>query len=362
MVFYCFVVIFTKACLQIVLCLLTDTLDLSDKTICILIDLFGVDCRTVPGTGATAEKTPCSKDGQSENVGLIWDVFCFIILLIQRRIYMSYMFQYVVNEYKAQSTLAARGAEIFKHIIQRRVDKEKKKEVREFKRLRERVERIKLKRLKQNQANEAHEPKDYYTSIRSGDYYMFESEFEISDSDGYESDNDAQMFKKSPRTASEDIELKAKLSEDTVTKKIHFLAENESIEEDKEDDEIKEIEILGDNENNKSWLTIENKTTLSAVYYLKKALYFMIDFIIDFFNRYSKDFRIVSHILANEKLLLKQKYDNSQTPAIKGLMSTLNPNEASKPTLYDLIEKEDNRLLLFIFTQAYPPKKKVRLR
>ncbi len=46
MVFYCFVVIFIKACLQIVLCLLTNKI--SEKLICVLIDIFGINCRTLP--------------------------------------------------------------------------------------------------------------------------------------------------------------------------------------------------------------------------------------------------------------------------------------------------------------------------
>ena len=95
--------------------------------------------------------------------------------------------------------LLFRGADIFKDIIQRRVKKEKHKEAKEFKRFKERVERI-----RQNQAKDiSEEPKDYYSckcynfiwlykqsynfwvclAIRSGDYYMFESEFESSESD-----------------------------------------------------------------------------------------------------------------------------------------------------------------------------------
>lgn len=110
MVFYCYAVIFIKACLQIVLCLLTK--EIEPKTVCILVEIFGIDCRTLPSVPVNSDDplraNSCAKDGGSEDVGLVWDVFCFIVLLIQRRIYMSYMFQHVVNEYKAQSTLAAR--------------------------------------------------------------------------------------------------------------------------------------------------------------------------------------------------------------------------------------------------------------
>ena len=58
---------------------------------------------------------------ESDEVGLAWDTVCFLVLLVQRRLFMSYMFQHVVNEYKAQSALAARGAEIFRKIISQKV-------------------------------------------------------------------------------------------------------------------------------------------------------------------------------------------------------------------------------------------------
>lgn len=250
-------VIFSKACLQIVICLLTGYLEQSDLEI--LIDLFGVDCRTLP-SGTDPVK-------HNENVDLVWDVFCFIVLILQRRMYMSYMFQFVVYEYKAQSTLAARGAEIFKFIIQSRVKKEREKEKKDFDRLKNRVNRIKKNRYKQNKTKESkkkREPTDYYTSVRSGDYYMFESDFDITDSDGSDVDREIKTMK-------------------SVSEK---------------DNRISKIEILGEtNENQESYLTIEGKKTLKTFLFLRRNLYWLVDSIIFVLSKYSKDFRVVSHIL-----------------------------------------------------------------
>ena len=174
--FYTFLVIFSKACLQIVICLLSEKLDATN--LAILIDLFGVDCRTLPtGSDPTVH---------NENVDLVWDVFCFIVLILQRRMYMSHMFQFVVYEYKAQSQLAAMGSCVFKFIIQRRVMREKAKEDKEFNRIKNRVRRIKGARVKQSQA------KDYYTSIRSGDRYMFEPEYDCFGTSESERDTGSQ--------------------------------------------------------------------------------------------------------------------------------------------------------------------------
>lgn len=73
------------------------------------------------------------------------------------------MFQFVINENKAQSTLAARGAQIFKDIIQMRVKKKNREENKELDLLKKRVERIRQKRTKLNQVKGiSQEPDEYY--------------------------------------------------------------------------------------------------------------------------------------------------------------------------------------------------------
>lgn len=47
--------------------------------------------------------------GVSEKeAGLLWDIICFVALLIQRRIFMSTYFQIVACEEKAQAALSSR--------------------------------------------------------------------------------------------------------------------------------------------------------------------------------------------------------------------------------------------------------------
>ena len=76
------------------------------------------------------------------------------------------MFQFVINENKAQSTLAARGAQIFKDIIQMRVKKKNREENKELDLLKKRVERIRQKRTKLNQVKGiSQEPDEYYDGI-----------------------------------------------------------------------------------------------------------------------------------------------------------------------------------------------------
>lgn len=76
------------------------------SSICLLIDIFGINCKALPSDEFSDPE--CTTTSDSGDVGLVWDIVCFIVLLLQRRLYMSNMFEHVVNEYRAQAILAAR--------------------------------------------------------------------------------------------------------------------------------------------------------------------------------------------------------------------------------------------------------------
>jgi hypothetical protein len=150
----------------------------------------------------------CSKDANSsDEIGLAWDAICFLVLLLQRRLYMSHMFQHVVNEYKAQSVLAARGAAIFRIIINHKVEMEKQRETRVLEKLKSNVERI---RQHQSKAMK-NEPELHFDAIRAGDYYMFDEDCEIESESDLDLDHEEQQeyefcYKDSIRKKSKDKE------------------------------------------------------------------------------------------------------------------------------------------------------------
>ncbi len=252
------------------------------------------------------------------------------------------MFQYVVYEYKAQSTLAARGAEIFKDIIQKRVKKEKSKEQREFKKLKERVEKIKIQREKESDVK----ADDYYTSIRSGDYYMFEKEYDISftESSDSEIDSKAKNSKKSAKLKPKNDEKQQK--EHNKQKKTISFGVVETVSP-AEGGDPPEIDIFPSSDD-RSFLTIRNKPFLRIIRIIIKVFNMLTDFIIELFYKYSKDYRIVSHILSKEKMLLKSEYENSQTPALQGLVNSLDgiTEQSPRPALYQALEKKDNEKII----------------
>jgi len=99
-----------------------------------------------------------------------------------------------------------------------------------------------------------------------------------------------------------------------------------------------------------SWLTIKNQTALNLISYLKEKGFFLTDLVIDFFNRHSKDFRIVSHILSKEKLILKKDYGNTQTPGLMGVIlnskTKRDEYQHKKPTLYERLEHEESNKII----------------
>ena len=48
--------------------------------------------------------------------GIVWDAICFVVLLIQRRVFLSYYFLYVVSDLKASKILASRLVEALYNI------------------------------------------------------------------------------------------------------------------------------------------------------------------------------------------------------------------------------------------------------
>ncbi|CAF0761239.1 unnamed protein product, partial [Brachionus calyciflorus] len=303
LVFYCFMVIFIKAILQIVLCIFSS--EISPRIICILIDIFGIDCRALPADDKFPRNT-CTKDGSSEEVGLVWDVVCFLVLLLQKRLYMSYMFEHVVNEYRAQSLLAARGAEIFKKIISHKVAKEKEKENKILEKLKENVERI-----RKHQTTEAsQEPQDHYSAVRSGDYYMFDEEFDIEETEDMDLNDESEKPK---RKKSEDESLQSSTSSSHFSSELKKAILSTAVILNKTDLNLEKLKEI---DKKQSWLTIENKKLLMLKFYLEKYFLIIFDYAIFYIDKHSKDFRLVSHMLIKEKFKLKLN-TNNLTPSLQ---------------------------------------------
>ncbi|XP_049912684.1 piezo-type mechanosensitive ion channel component 2-like [Epinephelus moara] len=79
---------------------------------CWLIQLFSLAC-TIKGYTKPEQQSSKQCELPSDEAGIIWDGVCFCFLLLQRRVFRSHYFLYVVLDLQNTQLLASRGAELF---------------------------------------------------------------------------------------------------------------------------------------------------------------------------------------------------------------------------------------------------------
>ncbi|KAJ8403299.1 hypothetical protein AAFF_G00355160 [Aldrovandia affinis] len=185
---------------------------------CWLIQLFSLAC-TIKGYTRPEPDIHC--DLPSDEAGIIWDSICFAFLLLQRRVFMSYYFLHVVADIRSSQILASRGAELFQATIVKAVKARIEEEKKSMDQLKRQMDRIKTRQQKfkrgkermlsmaqesgegqnltkeeEDDEGEAEKEKaktkkkhwwrpwvDHASMVRSGDYYLFETDSEEDEED-----------------------------------------------------------------------------------------------------------------------------------------------------------------------------------
>ncbi|KAF5269329.1 hypothetical protein FQR65_LT02631 [Abscondita terminalis] len=185
---YNVLVIICKSFLQVVGCIFIEYLS---KNACWVIHLFSVGC--LKPSGNTEKGIGSADECQiNEYVGLAWDGVCFAFLIFQCRIFRSYYFFHVVNETKATTILASRGADLIEELRRQRILKKSEGERKILEKIKIKMERIKAGQKKLRgpafdtnnhfvdgifpgrPRHRVISPDSHTTAIRSGDYYMFD--------------------------------------------------------------------------------------------------------------------------------------------------------------------------------------------
>ncbi|XP_053571976.1 piezo-type mechanosensitive ion channel component 2-like [Bombina bombina] len=201
-------------------------LDKLMKNNCWLIQTFSMFC-TIKGYDLSIHSDEKCELPENE-AGIVWDAICFTFLLIQRRIFTSYYFLYVVADQKASKLLASRGAELFeekiKKVVAVRLEEEKKcaqamkKQMEQIKSKQKSTEKVKG-REESVSAEDTSElsPKDkddgdkkekdgkkkwwqpwvtHTTMIRSGSYSLFDTDSEDEEEEAGEEKREEEPPKK----------------------------------------------------------------------------------------------------------------------------------------------------------------------
>ncbi|XP_028289056.1 piezo-type mechanosensitive ion channel component 2-like [Parambassis ranga] len=173
---------------------------------CWLIQLFSLAC-TIKGYTKPEQQSSKQCELPSDEAGIIWDGVCFCFLLLQRRVFRSHYFLYVVLDLQNTQLLASRGAELFKASTVKAVRARLEEEKTSMDLLKRQMERIKSRQQKFRKGKEkmlsltqdSVHPKDqenkkgsrqkewwrpwvnHTSMVRSGDYYLFETDSEEED-------------------------------------------------------------------------------------------------------------------------------------------------------------------------------------
>ena len=154
---------------------------------CLLAQVLGSTCLHSGIVSKVVDDVDAPKTCEldPDMAGLAWDATVCVVLLFQRRAFMSWYFQHVAIEHVLQGKLASRGANIIRDHVKKRVQRKKLAEERNLKSIKERIE----KRQKESQVKEKWvDPPDHYVATRSGDYWMFEENDDIDDIGDEDSD------------------------------------------------------------------------------------------------------------------------------------------------------------------------------
>ncbi|XP_018306933.1 piezo-type mechanosensitive ion channel component isoform X8 [Mycetomoellerius zeteki] len=327
---YSVIVIFLKALLQGVGCVLIKDLE---RSACWLVQLLGIACLKKFKSSSEIVLDPTKCTVTSEDIGMVWDGLCFAFLLIQKRLFKSYYFFHIVDETKAMSILASRGAELLEELHQKRIEIQENVEKTVLEKLKFKMDKIKANQqriqgpsYKEPQAHKVDElyprtrplykirsPQTNREAIRSGDYYMFD-DLDDDDVTDLVSDSDIEKKEKERRREQERKGRRMTVSEgpdrtsltsvemETEEKEATDLAKTpEPSDREEEKIEDKESDKKEEEQNKVSFFTyfkfllvMINSTLTSMTKYL---------------NRFSYDYRYIRKVLAKEKKMLKAKPD-----------------------------------------------------
>ncbi|KAJ8729263.1 hypothetical protein PYW08_000844 [Mythimna loreyi] len=307
---YNVVVVVVKTLLQIPGCIFSSVMK---ENACWLVQLLGIGCvdKFAGGNIARFIKMQTTKEEvcsvPQEDIGLAWDGVCFAFLILQRRLFHSFYFYRVIDESKATTVLASRGAELIEELRQKQMNAQEEQETKILEKIKVKMERIKANQ-KKIQGTLTKEPchhdrgtesdseglssRRVYTkrheAIRSGDYYMFD---EFDDTEIQIQDEESSSDEDAPR----------EMGIGKIHKGYEARREMTRHEYERQLTEMDDFAPLPEPE-----LTLVDK--IKSL--LETAWAFISSFLVTLTRhimKYSRDYRYVSKTLSIEKKVLKEK-------------------------------------------------------
>ncbi|KAM3828984.1 piezo-type mechanosensitive ion channel component 1 isoform 1-T1 [Vipera latastei] len=157
LILYNVTVIIAKNMLSLLSCVFVQQMQ---NNFCWVIQLFSLAC-TVKGyyDPKDADKSQdCALP--VEEAGIIWDSICFVFLLLQRRVFLSYYFLHAWADLKASALQASRGFALFKARMIKQMTAHLQAEKKSLVQLKRQMQRIRAKQEKYHQGQLPRDPEE----------------------------------------------------------------------------------------------------------------------------------------------------------------------------------------------------------
>ncbi|KAM9345094.1 piezo-type mechanosensitive ion channel component 1 [Symphorus nematophorus] len=379
LIIYNVAVIISKNMLSILACVFVFQMQ---KSFCWVIQLFSLVC-TVKGyydPKAVSDKT-CSLP--VEEAGIIWDSICFLCLLLQRRVFLSFYFLHVVAELQASARQASRGFELFRASIIKNIKFHQQAEKKSLSQLKRSMQRIRSKQQKYREGHKTsedpgesqtvetptdkkksrkkkwHQPwLDHATVLHSGEYYLFESDSE--DEEELQSEEQKpqkqtasqlayQAWVSSVKTALRErqrrqrqlrrMETKEKEREGRVDSQQEPFSVIGCGDNDVFEDIVIQEEVEEPEEQEESGHGEMVQRILDILRFLWAIFLAMVDGLTQWLNLLTKQYRETSTVLCNERYFIIHKIAQHQTTADS--TDELLSQDSESPTLETCLDETD---------------------
>uniref|UniRef100_UPI0037E95548 piezo-type mechanosensitive ion channel component 1 isoform X2 n=1 Tax=Semicossyphus pulcher TaxID=241346 RepID=UPI0037E95548 len=386
LIIYNVAVIISKNMLSILACVFVFEMQ---KGFCWVIQLFSLVC-TVKGyydPKAVSDET-CSLP--VEEAGVIWDSICFLCLLLQRRVFLSFYFLHVVAEMQASAKQASRGFELFRASIVKNIRFHQQAERKSLSQLKRSMQRIRSKQQKYREGHKTseeseksqtaetkadkkrsrrkkwHQPwLDHAKVLHSGEYYLFESDSE--DEEEQQSEEQKPQKQTACQLAYQAWVTSVKTALRERQKSQRQLRRTERKEKEREegvDSQQEAFSVIGcgDNDVFEDLVTQEEEEPeeqesghgemvqriLDILRFIWAIILAMVDGLTQWLNLLTKQYRDTSTVLCNERYFIIHKIQQNVTADTEDRVSQgsesptletcLDENDAENSTKYSCLE------------------------
>uniref|UniRef100_A0A3Q0SK86 Piezo type mechanosensitive ion channel component 1 (Er blood group) n=1 Tax=Amphilophus citrinellus TaxID=61819 RepID=A0A3Q0SK86_AMPCI len=295
LIIYNVAVIISKNLLSILACVFVFEMQ---KGFCWVIQLFSLVC-TVKGYYDPQEVSDKTCSLPVEEAGIMWDSICFLCLLLQRRIFLSFYFLHVTTELQASAKQASRGFELFRASIVKNI------------KFHQQAEKKSLSQLKRSavvqlcsQLNLTFFFSSLLTVLHSGEYYLFESDSE--DEEELQSEEQKPQKQTACQLAYQGWVTSVKTA---LRERQSRLKRTERKETDAQQraDSHEQLSAKGHGE------TVQR--ILDILRFLWAIVLAMVDGLTQWLNLLTKQYREISNVLCNERYFIIHKIQQHGTTA-----------------------------------------------